>query len=47
MKRAMLRAARAMAMVTRVESNKEGHGYGGKSNGDGNKGDRQAMATTT
>jgi hypothetical protein len=29
---------RAMALATRVESNKEGHGFGGKI--DGNKGGR-------
>jgi hypothetical protein len=34
---------RAMALATRVECNKESHGFGGKI--DGNKGGRQLMAT--
>jgi hypothetical protein len=42
-----VRAARLMAMVTRVEGNEEGHGDGGKSDGNCNKGDRQATAMVT
>ncbi len=39
----MGRAARAMALATRVACNKEGDGNGGKS--DGNESGRRAMAT--
>jgi hypothetical protein len=39
------RAARAMVMVTRVGGNKEAIGPGGKSNGNGNKGGKQATVT--
>jgi hypothetical protein len=42
-----VRATRLMAMATRVEGNEEGHGDGGKSNGNCNKGDRQATAMVT
>ncbi len=38
MKRARARVARAMATMMRVAGNKEGHGKGGKTDGDGNKG---------
>jgi hypothetical protein len=40
-KRAMVRAARVMAMVTRVAGNKEGDGKGGKGNSDNNEGGGQ------
>jgi hypothetical protein len=36
-KRVMVRAARAMAIATRVAGNKESDGKGSKSNGDGDK----------
>ncbi len=46
-KRAMVRAAKLMVMATRVEGDEEGHGDGGKSNGNCDKGDRQATAMVT
>ncbi len=39
-KKAMVRAARAMALVMRVGCNKEGNGNGGKNDGSRNKGGR-------
>jgi hypothetical protein len=36
---------RAMAMATRVAGNKEGNGYGCKSNGNGNEGGTRVTAT--
>ncbi len=38
-KRAMVRAARAMATVTRVAGDEEGDGDGGRSDGNGNDAD--------
>jgi hypothetical protein len=37
-------ATKKRAMAMRVVGNKEGHGNSGKSNGNGNKGGRQATA---
>jgi hypothetical protein len=44
-KTARVRAARTMAMAKMVVGNKEGKG--GKANGNGNKGGRQATAAAT
>ncbi len=40
-----MRAARAMAMGMRVAGDEGGNGNGGKSDGNGDKGGRQAMVT--